>query len=209
MNCLDSHCPGRIRVRVKRRGAPIAAWLAQRRQPRSLFLSRAGKPALSLRETKMKTVSSGPFHAVSVSRLGKRQHLPATVICCGGRRSAGSGGPGQGSGRGAEGNRPKSGEGSGATGNRLKSDTPIKGNLDVFTFPTTVQNSTVNMKKKNKSRVKHGVLKVITKMLQENEKLRMRLLSCSQNDSNKNQRTPGMLDGASVKNRDEALFGWV
>ncbi|KAF2976982.1 hypothetical protein EK904_006525 [Melospiza melodia maxima] len=63
-------------------------------------------------------------------------------------------------------------------------------------------------RKKKKSKVWHKVWKVISKMLEENERFRSRLLTCSQLDGEGSDRTQRSQNGAYL-DRDESIFGWV
>ncbi|XP_067422901.1 uncharacterized protein C5orf47 homolog isoform X2 [Emydura macquarii macquarii] len=72
-----------------------------------------------------------------------------------------------------------------ASGVVEREGSPISGGLqknqaDDFGFPVPSKLVKVIQRKKEKSEVFHGVLKVISKMLEENEKFRRRLLTCSQ-----------------------------
>ncbi|XP_074816650.1 uncharacterized protein C5orf47 homolog isoform X3 [Natator depressus] len=81
---------------------------------------------------------------------------------------------------------------------------------DKFGFPFTskVVNK-VTKQKKEKSEVFHGVLKVISKMLEENEKFRGRLLTCSQFNTEGSDVNQSSQNEASCMDRNESIFGWV
>ncbi|XP_031981252.1 uncharacterized protein C5orf47 homolog [Corvus moneduloides] len=107
----------------------------------------------------------------------------------GGGRRAGSGGEG----------RP----GSRAPGG------PQEAKTDTFDFPIPSRNvDKVIKRKKKKSKVWHKVWRVISKMLEENERFRSRLLSCSQFNEAGSDRIQRSQNGAYL-DRDEFIFGWV
>ncbi|XP_077679756.1 uncharacterized protein C5orf47-like isoform X4 [Eretmochelys imbricata] len=60
-----------------------------------------------------------------------------------------------------------------------------------------------------KSEVFHGVLKVISKMLEENEKFRGRLLTCSQFNTEGSDVNQSSQNEASCMDRNKSIFGWV
>lgn len=59
------------------------------------------------------------------------------------------------------------------------------------------------------SEVFRGVLKVISKMLEENEKFRGRLLTCRQFNTEGSDVNQSSQNEASCMDRDESIFGWV
>nr|XP_030140071.3 uncharacterized protein C5orf47 homolog isoform X1 [Taeniopygia guttata] len=87
---------------------------------------------------------------------------------------------GRGPGPGGSGRRAGS-EGRGGSG--TSSGDPREAKTDIFDFPIPSRNVDKAIKReKKKSKVWHKVWKVISKMLEENERLRSRLLICSQFD---------------------------
>ncbi|TRZ12868.1 hypothetical protein HGM15179_014233 [Zosterops borbonicus] len=74
---------------------------------------------------------------------------------------------------------------------------PREAKADTFDFPIPSRNvDKVIKRKKKKSKVWHKVWKVISKMLEENERLRSRLLTCSQFDGEGSDRTQRSQNGA-------------
>ncbi|XP_019329326.1 PREDICTED: uncharacterized protein C5orf47 homolog [Aptenodytes forsteri] len=81
---------------------------------------------------------------------------------------------------------------------------------DVFDFPFPSRNvDKVIKRKKQKSKVWLKVWKVISKMLEENEKFRSRLLTCSQFNGEGNDMNQSSQNEASYLDREESIFGWV
>ncbi|KAJ7417291.1 hypothetical protein BTVI_33445 [Pitangus sulphuratus] len=122
--------------------------------------------------------SFGSHRCGSVIRLGRRS-----------RQSPGQSPPGPaGSPRAAPEpqDEPSPGPGScrvGRPGSRLPGDQEAKAKAHPFDFPIPAKNvDKVIKRKKKKSKVWHKVWKVISKMLEENERFRSRLLACSQLD---------------------------
>ncbi|XP_030911077.1 uncharacterized protein C5orf47 homolog [Geospiza fortis] len=65
----------------------------------------------------------------------------------------------------------------------MRKGDPQEAKTDTFDFPIPSRNvDKVIKRKKKKSKVWHKVWKVISKMLEENERFRSRLLTCSQFD---------------------------
>lgn len=86
---------------------------------------------------------------------------------------------------------------------------PQEAKADTFDFPIPSRNADkVIKRKKKKSKVWHKVWKVISKMLEENERFRSRLLACSQFDGEGSGRIQRSQNGAYL-DRDESIFGWV
>ncbi|XP_014803228.1 PREDICTED: uncharacterized protein C5orf47 homolog [Calidris pugnax] len=81
---------------------------------------------------------------------------------------------------------------------------------DTFDFPFPSRNVDKAIKrKKKKSKVWLKVWKVISKMLEENEKFRSRLLTCSQVNGEGNGINQSSQNEASYLDREESIFGWV
>ncbi|XP_037253349.1 uncharacterized protein C5orf47 homolog [Falco biarmicus] len=81
---------------------------------------------------------------------------------------------------------------------------------DTFDFPFPSRNSDkVIKRKKQKSKVWLKVWKVISRMLEENEKFRSRLLTCSQFSGEGNDMNQSSQDEVSYLDREESIFGWV
>ncbi|XP_054697770.1 uncharacterized protein C5orf47 homolog [Grus americana] len=81
---------------------------------------------------------------------------------------------------------------------------------DTFDFPFPSRNvDKVIKRKKQKSKVWLKVWKVISKMLEENEKFRSRLLTCSQFNGEGNDMNQSSQNEASYLDREESIFGWV
>ncbi|XP_025978383.2 uncharacterized protein C5orf47 homolog [Dromaius novaehollandiae] len=81
---------------------------------------------------------------------------------------------------------------------------------DTFDFPFPSRNVDKAMKrKKQKSKVWLRVWKVISKMLEENEKFRSRLLTCSQRNGEGSDMNQSSQNEASYLDREEPIFGWV
>ncbi|XP_062443703.1 uncharacterized protein C5orf47 homolog [Rhea pennata] len=81
---------------------------------------------------------------------------------------------------------------------------------DTFDFPFPSRNVDKAMKrKKQKSKVWLRVWKVISKMLEENEKFRSRLLACRQCDGEGSAMKQSSQNEASYLDREESIFGWV
>ncbi|XP_059681126.1 uncharacterized protein C5orf47 homolog [Gavia stellata] len=81
---------------------------------------------------------------------------------------------------------------------------------DTFDFPFPSRNvDKVIKRKKQKSEVWLKVWKVISKMLEENEKFRSRLLTCSQFNGEGNDMNQSSQNEASYLDREESIFGWV
>ncbi|KAM7042240.1 uncharacterized protein C5orf47 homolog [Acridotheres tristis] len=111
-------------------------------------------------------------------------------------------------GPGSSGRRAGSG-GQGRAGSRSSSGDPQEAKADTFDFPIPSRHADkVIKRKKKKSKVWHKVWKVISKMLEENERFRSRLLTCSQFDGEGSNRIQRSQNGAYL-DRDESIFGWV
>ncbi|XP_057891097.1 uncharacterized protein C5orf47 homolog [Melospiza georgiana] len=109
---------------------------------------------------------------------------------------------------GGSGRRAGSG-GEARAGSRTSRGDAREAKTDAFDFPIPSRNvDKVIKRKKKKSKVWHKVWKVISKMLEENEKFRSRLLTCSQLDGEGSDRTQRSQNGAYL-DRDESIFGWV
>ncbi|XP_061858727.1 uncharacterized protein C5orf47 homolog [Colius striatus] len=81
---------------------------------------------------------------------------------------------------------------------------------DAFDFPFPSRNvDKVIQRKKQKSKVWLKVSKVISKMLEENEKFRSRLLTCSQFDGAGNDTNQSAKNEASCLDRDKSMFDWI
>ncbi|XP_035758385.1 uncharacterized protein C5orf47 homolog [Egretta garzetta] len=81
---------------------------------------------------------------------------------------------------------------------------------DTFAFPLPSRNVDKAIKrKKQKSKVWLKVWKVNSKMLEENEKFRSRLLTCSQFNGEGNDTNQSSQNEASYLDREESIFGWV
>ncbi|XP_028939957.1 uncharacterized protein C5orf47 homolog [Antrostomus carolinensis] len=81
---------------------------------------------------------------------------------------------------------------------------------DTFDFPFPSRNvDKVIKRKKPKSKVWHKVWKVISKMLEENEKFRSRLLTCNQFNGEGNDMNQSSQNEASYLDKEETIFGWV
>ncbi|XP_025903292.1 uncharacterized protein C5orf47 homolog [Nothoprocta perdicaria] len=81
---------------------------------------------------------------------------------------------------------------------------------DTFDFPCPSRNINKAMKrKKQKSKVWLRVWKVISKMLEENEKFRSRLLACSQCNGEGSDMNQSSQNEASYLDREGSIFGWV
>ncbi|XP_053935879.1 uncharacterized protein C5orf47 homolog isoform X2 [Cuculus canorus] len=81
---------------------------------------------------------------------------------------------------------------------------------DTFDFPFPSRNvDKVIKRKKKKSEVWLKVWKVISKMLEENEKFRSRLLTCNQFNREGNAMNQSSQNEASYLDREETIFGWV
>ncbi|XP_032861242.2 uncharacterized protein C5orf47 homolog [Tyto alba] len=81
---------------------------------------------------------------------------------------------------------------------------------DTFDFPLPSRNvDKVIKRKKQKSKVWLKVWKVISKMLEENEKFRSRLLTCSQFNGEGSDMNQSSQKEASYLDREESIFGWV
>ncbi|XP_075020952.1 uncharacterized protein C5orf47 homolog [Calonectris borealis] len=81
---------------------------------------------------------------------------------------------------------------------------------DTFDFPFPSRNvDKVIKRKKQKAKVWLKVWKVISKMLEENEKFRSRLLTCSQFSGEGNDMNQSSQNEASYLDREESIFGWV
>nr|XP_005492960.1 uncharacterized protein C5orf47 homolog [Zonotrichia albicollis] len=94
-------------------------------------------------------------------------------------------------------------------GSRPSRGDPQEAKVDAFDFPIPSRNvDKVIKRKKKKSKIWHKVWKVISKMLEENERFRSRLLTCSQLDGEGSDRTQRSQNGAYL-DRDESVFGWV
>ncbi|XP_053847478.1 uncharacterized protein C5orf47 homolog isoform X1 [Vidua macroura] len=91
----------------------------------------------------------------------------------------------------------------------LTTGDPREAKADIFDFPIPSRNVDKAIKrKKKKSKVWHKVWKVISKMLEENERLRSRLLICRQFDGEGSDRIQRSQNGAYL-DMDESIFGWV
>ncbi|XP_056358304.1 uncharacterized protein C5orf47 homolog [Oenanthe melanoleuca] len=149
----------------------------------------------------------------TVIRLGRgcRQSPPGqgTVIRLGrGCRQSPPGLAGPSAGPGSSGRRAGSG-GERRAGSRSSSGDPQEAKADTFDFPIPSRNADkVIKRKKKKSKVWHKVWKVISKMLEENERFRSRLLTCSQFNGEGSDRIQRSQNGAYL-DRDESIFGWV
>ncbi|XP_058671596.1 uncharacterized protein C5orf47 homolog [Ammospiza caudacuta] len=109
---------------------------------------------------------------------------------------------------GGSGRRAGSG-GEARAGSRTSRGDAREAKTDAFDFPIPSRNvDKVIKRKKKKSKVWHKVWKVISKMLEENERFRSRLLTCSQLDGEGSDRTQRSQNGAYL-DRDESIFGWV
>ncbi|XP_038006182.1 uncharacterized protein C5orf47 homolog [Motacilla alba alba] len=109
---------------------------------------------------------------------------------------------------GGSGRRAGSG-GEGRAGSRSSSGDPGEAKADTFDFPIPSRNvDKVIKRKKKKSKVWRKVWKVISKMCEENERFRSRLLTCSQFDGEGSDRIQRSQNGAYL-DRDESIFGWV
>ncbi|XP_064581181.1 uncharacterized protein C5orf47 homolog [Zonotrichia leucophrys gambelii] len=109
---------------------------------------------------------------------------------------------------GGSGRREGSG-GEARAGSRPSRGDPQEAKVDAFDFPIPSRNvDKVIKRKKKKSKIWHKVWKVISKMLEENERFRSRLLTCSQLDGEGSDRTQRSQNGAYL-DRDESVFGWV
>ncbi|XP_077642876.1 uncharacterized protein C5orf47 [Lonchura striata] len=161
-----------------------------------------------------------PVQLVYVNSFGS--HRCGTVIRLGpGRRhspghSPGHSPPGRAGAPGAA-REPRAGRGPGAGGSgrtagsegRAGSGDPQEDKTDIFDFPIPSRNIDKTIKrKKKKCKVWHKVWKVISKMLEENERLRSRLLICSQLDGGGSGRIQRSQNGAYL-DTDESIFGWV
>ncbi|XP_054024244.1 uncharacterized protein C5orf47 homolog [Dryobates pubescens] len=81
---------------------------------------------------------------------------------------------------------------------------------DTFDFPFPSRNvDKVIKRKKQKSKVWFKVWKVISKMTEENEKFRRRLLACSQLNGEGNGRNQSSQNEVSCLDRESSLFGWA
>ncbi|XP_040429477.1 uncharacterized protein C5orf47 homolog isoform X2 [Cygnus olor] len=81
---------------------------------------------------------------------------------------------------------------------------------DTFDFPCPSRNvEKVIKRKKKKSKVWLKVWKVISKMLEENEKFRSRLLTCSQLNGEGNGMKQSSQNETFSLDREESIFGWV
>ncbi|XP_075297752.1 uncharacterized protein C5orf47 homolog [Opisthocomus hoazin] len=144
----------------------------------------------------------------------------------GGRRRAGPGRPGPAGEPGAPRAAPRdqAGRGPPAAGERAQAarscggTRPARrrgGNLqeakaDTFDFPFPSRNvGKVIKRKKQKSKVWLKVWKVISKMLEENEKFRSRLSTCSQFNGEGNDMNQSSQNEASYLDRESSIFGWV
>ncbi|XP_058705053.1 uncharacterized protein C5orf47 homolog isoform X3 [Poecile atricapillus] len=136
-----------------------------------------------------------PMQFVYVNSFGS--HRSSTVIHLGrgGWQSPGHSSPGRagapraapepraGPSPGPGGSGGRAGSGEGRAGSRTSSGDPQEAKADIFDFPVPSRNvDKVIKRKKKKSKVWHKVWKVISKMLEENERFRSRLMTCSQVD---------------------------
>ncbi|CAM9463230.1 unnamed protein product [Bubo scandiacus] len=81
---------------------------------------------------------------------------------------------------------------------------------DIFDFPFPSRNvDKVIKQKKQKSKAWLKVRKVISKMLEENEKFRSRLLTCSQFNGEGNDMNRSSQNEASYLDRESSIFDWV
>ncbi|XP_054245353.1 uncharacterized protein C5orf47 homolog [Indicator indicator] len=80
---------------------------------------------------------------------------------------------------------------------------------DTFDFPFPSRNDKVIKRKKQKSKVWFKVWKVISKMTEENEKFRSRLLACSQLNGEGNDMSQSSQNEVSCLDRESSIFGWV
>ncbi|XP_068062268.1 uncharacterized protein C5orf47 homolog [Anomalospiza imberbis] len=145
--------------------------------------------------------SFGSHRCGTVIRLGRgwRQSPPGRA---GAPRAAQEPRAGHSPGPGGSGRRAGS-------GGRTSSGDPQEAKADIFDFPIPSRNTDKAIKrKKKKSKVWHKVWKVISKMLKENERLRSRLLICSQFDGEGSDRIQRSQNGAYL-DMDESIFGWV
>ncbi|XP_065591131.1 uncharacterized protein C5orf47 homolog [Cyrtonyx montezumae] len=93
---------------------------------------------------------------------------------------------------------------------RLRGGDPQKEKADAFDFPFPSRNvDKVIKRKKNKPKVWLKVWKVISKMLEENERFRHRLLNCSQFNGEGNDMNQSSQKEALSLDREESIFGWV
>ncbi|XP_015497196.1 uncharacterized protein C5orf47 homolog [Parus major] len=103
----------------------------------------------------------------------------------------------------------RAGSGEGRAGSRSSSGDPQEAKADVFDFPVPSRNvDKVIKRKKKKSKVWHKVWKVISRMLEENERFRSRLMTCSRVDGEGSDTIQRSQNGAYL-DRDESIFGWV
>ncbi|XP_021266630.1 uncharacterized protein C5orf47 homolog isoform X2 [Numida meleagris] len=87
---------------------------------------------------------------------------------------------------------------------------PREEEADAFDFPFPSRKvKKVIKRKKKKSKVWLKVWKVISKMLEENEKFRHRLLTCSQFNGEGNDMNQSSQKEALSLDREESIFGWV
>ncbi|XP_064527845.1 uncharacterized protein C5orf47 homolog [Pseudopipra pipra] len=107
---------------------------------------------------------------------------------------------------------PSPGPGScraGRPSSRPPGDQEAKAKAHTFDFPIPSKHvDKVIKRKKKKSKVWHKVWKVISKMLEENERFRSRLLACSQLDGEGSGVNQTSQNGAYL-DREECIFGWV
>ncbi|XP_027574609.1 uncharacterized protein C5orf47 homolog isoform X2 [Pipra filicauda] len=93
--------------------------------------------------------------------------------------------------------------------NTTTGDKEAKAKAHTFDFPIPSKHvDKVIKRKKKKSKVWHKVWKVISKMLEENERFRSRLLACSQLDGEGSGVNQTSQNGAYL-DREESIFGWV
>ncbi|XP_048347222.1 uncharacterized protein C5orf47 homolog [Sphaerodactylus townsendi] len=78
-----------------------------------------------------------------------------------------------------------------------------------FSFPLENANNRVNRWQKRKSTAWLQVSKVISKMIEENECLRNRLVSCRQLPQEGHTLNQNSKRGGSCIDKEEAIFGWV
>ncbi|XP_066184926.1 uncharacterized protein C5orf47-like [Sylvia atricapilla] len=159
-----------------------------------------------------------PVPLVYVNSFGSHRCGPVIRLGWGSRRSPGQSAPGRaGAPRAAP--EPRAGHSAGQGGSgrragsggerRAGSGDPREAKADTFDFPIPSRNvDKVIKRKKKKSKVWHKVWKVISKMLEENEKFRSRLLTCRHFDGEGSDRIQRSQNGAYL-DRDESIFGWV
>ncbi|CAN8190057.1 unnamed protein product [Coccothraustes coccothraustes] len=157
-----------------------------------------------------------PVPLVYVNSFGSHRCGPVIRLGRGWRQSPGQSPPGRAGapraglspGPGGSGRRAGSG-GEARAGSRTSRGDPQEAKADTFDFPIPSRNvDKVIKRKKKKSKVWHKVWKVISKMLEENERFRSRLLTCSQFDGEGSDGIQRSQNGAYL-DRDESIFGWV